>query len=36
MLFQILGFAFGLVMALHYYVLLVFLPALLDAFLGED
>jgi hypothetical protein len=36
MFFQIFGYLFGLAMAVHYYVLLVFLPALLDRYLGED
>jgi hypothetical protein len=36
MFFQIFGYAFGLFMAVHYYVLLVFLPALLDSFLDDN
>jgi len=36
MVFQILGYVFGLVMAIHYYFFLIFLPNLLETFLGED
>lgn len=36
MFFQIFGYAFGIFMALHYYVLLVLLPALIDSFLKEN
>lgn len=35
MFFQIFGYVFGLFMAVHYYLILVFLPALIDRFLGE-
>ncbi|EKD82565.1 MAG: hypothetical protein ACD_39C01213G0001, partial [uncultured bacterium] len=36
MFFQIFGYAFGLFMAVHYYVFLVFLPALIDSFLDDN
>ena len=36
MFFQIFGYLFGLLMAVHYYVILIFLPALIDRLLEED
>jgi hypothetical protein len=36
MFFQIFGYVFGLFMALHYYVFLVFLPALISSLLDEN
>jgi hypothetical protein len=36
MFYQIFGYAFGLVMALNYYLFLVFFPSLLSYLLGED
>jgi hypothetical protein len=35
MVYQVLGCLFGLFMAVHYYLLLVLLPAMVDAFLEE-
>ena len=40
MFYQMFGYLFGLFMALHYYLLFIFLPALLtklfDQFVGEE
>lgn len=36
MFYQLFGYLFGLVMAIHYYGFLVFLPMLLDLILGDD
>ncbi len=36
MIYQILGCLFGLFMGLHYYFLLVLLPAIIDRYLGDD
>jgi hypothetical protein len=36
MFYQVCGCVFGFLMAIHYYLILVFLPALLEAFLGDD
>ncbi len=36
MFFQIFGYVFGLFMALHYYVFLIFLPALFDSLLKDN
>ncbi len=36
MFFQIFGYTFGLFMALHYYVLLVFLPAFIESLLKDN
>ncbi len=36
MFFQALGYCFGFFMAVHYYLLLIFLPALIDRFLGDS
>ena len=35
MFFQVFGYVFGLIMAIHYYFILVFLPTLIDTFLGD-
>jgi len=35
MFYQIIGYGFGLCMAIHYYLLLVLLPALIERYLGE-
>lgn len=36
MFFQIFGYTFGLFMAFHYYIFLVFLPALINSFLEDN
>ena len=36
MLYRIFGNGFGLLMALHYYVLLVLIPAMIESYLGGD
>lgn len=36
MFYQVVGYLFGLIMALHYYFTLIFFPTLLDTFLGDD
>ncbi len=36
MFYQVFGYIFGLVMALNYYLFLVFLPSLLAYLLGDD
>ncbi len=35
MFFQMFGYLFGLFMALHYYLLMVFLPALINKLLDQ-
>ena len=35
MFFQIFGYMFGLIMALHYYLFMIFLPALLNKLLDQ-
>ena len=36
MIYRLFGYSFGLLMALHYYVLLVLLPAMIESYLGGD
>jgi len=35
MIFQILGYCFGFFMALHYYFLLILIPAIIESFFGN-
>ncbi|OQB49474.1 MAG: hypothetical protein BWY02_01410 [bacterium ADurb.Bin157] len=36
MFYQILGYVFGLVMAINYYLFFVFFPCLIGYLLGDD
>jgi hypothetical protein len=36
MVYRVCGYLYGILMAMHFYVILVFLPAIIETYFGDD